>query len=120
MAAAARAAALACSAQHARKPAALTAQATTLGNARQTLVVLGFVKHPASAFERLSFAGKLMRELAAAPAGSHRAYRQPHHCPDARALVRGTADRGLDRELRTAAFPQPRLPRAGACKSIEL
>jgi leucyl aminopeptidase len=47
------------------RPLALGQRTMTLGNARQTLVVLGFAKHPASPFERLSFAGKLIRELAA-------------------------------------------------------
>ncbi len=46
------------------KPVALKSQATTLGNARQTQALLGFVKAKASTFERLSFAGKLVRELA--------------------------------------------------------
>jgi leucyl aminopeptidase len=47
------------------KPAALKWHATTLGNARQTQAVLGYTKPKASSFERLSFAGRLMRELAA-------------------------------------------------------
>jgi leucyl aminopeptidase len=50
----------------ARERPTVSAQRTmTLGNKRQTLVVLGFAKHSASAFERLSFAGKLVRELTA-------------------------------------------------------
>src|SRR5579863_7063729 len=46
------------------KPVALKSHAMTLGNARQTQALLGFVKPKASTFERLSFAGKLVRELA--------------------------------------------------------
>jgi leucyl aminopeptidase len=50
---------------HARdKATALKSRSTTLANARQTLAVLGYVKGDASPFERLSFAGKLLRELA--------------------------------------------------------
>ncbi|HEY6453093.1 MAG TPA: M17 family metallopeptidase [Steroidobacteraceae bacterium] len=45
------------------KPAALKWHTATLGNARQTQVLLGYVKTDASSFERLSFAGALMREL---------------------------------------------------------
>jgi leucyl aminopeptidase len=47
------------------KPAAFKWHATALGNARQTQALLGYAKSTASAFERLSFAGKLVRELAA-------------------------------------------------------
>jgi leucyl aminopeptidase len=36
---------------------------TRLPNARHTLAAVGFVRHGASAFERLELAGKLMREL---------------------------------------------------------
>jgi leucyl aminopeptidase len=51
---------------HARaKPAALAWRSTTLANGRQTLAQLGYVKAGASSFERLTLAGKLMRELAA-------------------------------------------------------
>jgi leucyl aminopeptidase len=50
---------------HARsKPAALKWHATALANARQTQAILGYAKSTASTFERLSFAGKLMGELA--------------------------------------------------------
>ncbi|HEY1726641.1 MAG TPA: M17 family metallopeptidase [Steroidobacteraceae bacterium] len=50
---------------HAREKArALTARSSTLGNARQTFVQLGYAKSGASTFERLTLAGKLMRELA--------------------------------------------------------
>ena len=52
------------------KPTALKARSTTLANPRQTLALLGFTKAGASAFERLSLAGKLLRELAS---------RQPRH-----------------------------------------
>jgi len=47
------------------KPAVLKWHATTLGNVRQTQAVLGYAKPQASSFERLSFAGRLMRELGA-------------------------------------------------------
>ena len=51
---------------HARaKPAALAWRSTTLANSRQTLAQLGYVKAGASSFERLTLAGKLVRELAA-------------------------------------------------------
>jgi leucyl aminopeptidase len=46
------------------KPAVLKWHAVTLNNVRQTHAVLGYAKPGASAFERLSFAGRLMRELA--------------------------------------------------------
>jgi leucyl aminopeptidase len=46
------------------KPAALKWHATDLANARQTHAVLGYAKPEASAFERLSFAGKLIGEIA--------------------------------------------------------
>ncbi len=49
---------------HARaKPAALKSHAMTLANARQTLCLLAYAKPKASCFERLSLAGRLMREL---------------------------------------------------------
>jgi leucyl aminopeptidase len=51
---------------HARAaPLALKFRSTTLTNARQSLALLGYVKSNASSFERLSFAGRLVRELAA-------------------------------------------------------
>lgn len=50
--------------QRREKPGAGKSRSATLPNARQTLVLIGYVKAGASAFERLSFAGKLMRELA--------------------------------------------------------
>jgi len=46
-------------------PGALKWHATALANARQTHALLGYVKPRASSFERLSFSGRLMRELAA-------------------------------------------------------
>jgi leucyl aminopeptidase len=45
------------------RPAPLKWQATALANTRQTHAVLGLAKPAASAFERLSFAGKLMAEI---------------------------------------------------------
>ncbi len=51
---------------HAREmPAPLKLRVTTLANRRQTLAVLGYAKGGASCFERLSFAGALLRQLAA-------------------------------------------------------
>src|ERR1700733_2614770 len=51
---------------HARAaPVALKFRSTTLANPRQSLALLGYVKSNASSFERLSFAGRLARELAA-------------------------------------------------------
>ncbi len=51
---------------HARsKPAALKWHSGTLGNSGQTQAVLAYLKPGATAFERLSFAGRLMAELAA-------------------------------------------------------
>ncbi len=50
---------------HARdKPVAPGTRATTLANARQTCALLAYAKAGASSFERLSLAGKLLRELA--------------------------------------------------------
>ncbi len=50
---------------HARdKPVALMSRNTTLVNERQTFAQLAYVKAGASSFERLSLAGKLLRELA--------------------------------------------------------
>jgi leucyl aminopeptidase len=50
---------------HAREPAlAQTVRATTLGNDGQTQAVLGYARPAASAFERLSLAGRMLRELA--------------------------------------------------------
>jgi hypothetical protein len=57
--------------KHKRRPPAPSAatppdcirHATTLGNSRQTQALLGYIKPKASSFERLSFAGRLMREL---------------------------------------------------------
>ncbi|MFZ0008132.1 MAG: hypothetical protein WAK94_07840, partial [Steroidobacteraceae bacterium] len=40
-------------------------RATTLGNQRQTLAVLGYVRADASPFERLTLAGRMVREAAA-------------------------------------------------------
>jgi len=39
-------------------------RSTTLGNARQTLAVIGYRKHDSSAFERRTLAGKLLKEAA--------------------------------------------------------
>jgi leucyl aminopeptidase len=50
----------------ARSPArAGTVRTTTLGNRRQTLAVLGYLAPDASAFERLSLAGRMMKETGA-------------------------------------------------------
>jgi leucyl aminopeptidase len=50
---------------HARdRPIALTSRNTTLANGRQTFAQLAYVKPGASSFERLTLAGKLLRELA--------------------------------------------------------
>ena len=46
------------------KPAPLKWHVTALANSRQTHAVLGFAKSGTSAFERLSFAGKLLAEIA--------------------------------------------------------
>jgi len=46
------------------KAAALKTRSTILANAAQTMALLGYLKADASAFERLSLAGKLLRELA--------------------------------------------------------
>lgn len=55
---------------HARtKPVALAWRNTTLANSRQTLAQLAYVKAGASSFERLTLAGKLLRELAARKPG---------------------------------------------------
>lgn len=51
---------------HARDPARPgTVRSTTLGNARHTLAVLGYLAADAGSFERLSLAARLVRELAA-------------------------------------------------------
>src|ERR1039458_639279 len=47
------------------KPAPLSMRSTTLANERQTTALLVYAKTGASSFERLSLAGKLLRELAA-------------------------------------------------------
>jgi leucyl aminopeptidase len=50
----------------ARAPAwAATVRTTVLSNHRQTLAVLGYLKDDASAFERLSLAGRMLKESAA-------------------------------------------------------
>ena len=50
----------------ARAPArAATVRTTVLSNHRQTLAVLGYLKDDASAFERLSLAGRMLKEAAA-------------------------------------------------------
>ena len=50
----------------ARAPArAATVRTTLLSNHRQTLAVLGYLKDDASAFERLSLAGRMLKEAAA-------------------------------------------------------
>ena len=50
----------------ARAPArAATVRTTALSNPRQTLAVLGYLKSDASAFERLSLAGRMLKEAAA-------------------------------------------------------
>jgi leucyl aminopeptidase len=51
------------------KPAPLCSRSTTLANARQSLAQLAYVKAGASSFERLSLAGRLLRELAARKPG---------------------------------------------------
>jgi leucyl aminopeptidase len=47
------------------KATALKSRSTTLANERQTSAVIGYAKSDASSFERLSLAGKLLREVAA-------------------------------------------------------
>jgi leucyl aminopeptidase len=49
--------------------AAMSSRSTTLSNERQTFAQLAYVKPGASSFERLSMAGKLLRELAARKPG---------------------------------------------------
>jgi leucyl aminopeptidase len=51
------------------KPAPLSLRSTTLANARQSVAQLAYVKDGASSFERLSLAGRLLRELAARKPG---------------------------------------------------
>jgi leucyl aminopeptidase len=51
------------------RPTALSSRSTTLANARQTLAQLAYAKAGASSFERLSLAGRLLRELAARKPG---------------------------------------------------
>jgi leucyl aminopeptidase len=46
------------------KPKALSSRSTTLANVRQTFAQLAYVKAGATSFERLSLAGRLLRELA--------------------------------------------------------
>ena len=51
---------------HARAPArAGTVHSTVLGNRSHTLAVLGYLKSDASAFERLTLAGRMLKEAAA-------------------------------------------------------
>jgi leucyl aminopeptidase len=51
---------------HARMPArAGTVRTTVLGNRRHTLAVLGYLADQASAFERLTLAGRMLKEAAA-------------------------------------------------------
>jgi leucyl aminopeptidase len=51
---------------HAREKArAGTVRSSTLANRRQTLAVLGYLKKGASAFERLTLAGKMLKEASA-------------------------------------------------------
>jgi leucyl aminopeptidase len=51
---------------HERTPArAGTVRSGSLGNGRDTLAVLGYLKSDASAFERLSLAGRMLKEAAA-------------------------------------------------------
>jgi len=51
---------------HARAPArAGSVRTTVLGNRRHTLAVLGYLASDASAFERLSLAGRMLKEAAA-------------------------------------------------------
>jgi hypothetical protein len=47
-----------------------TVRTTSLGNRRQTLAVLGYLAPDASAFERLSLAGRMLKEAAARCPGS--------------------------------------------------
>src|SRR5688572_13710052 len=51
---------------HARdKPRAGTVRSTTLANSRHTLAVLGYLQADASPFERLSLAGRMLKEASA-------------------------------------------------------
>ena len=63
------------------KPVALSTRSTTLANARQTFAQLAYAKAGASSFERLSFAGKLLRELARAQAARRSASSSATRCP---------------------------------------
>src|SRR5690606_13543367 len=47
------------------KPRAGTVRSTALANARLTLAVVGYVRKGASEFERLSLAGRMLKEAAA-------------------------------------------------------
>ena len=51
--------------QRRARPTALSSRSTTLANSRQSFAQLAYVKAGASSFERLSLAGRLLRELAA-------------------------------------------------------
>jgi leucyl aminopeptidase len=55
--------------QRREKPAPLSWRNTTLANERQTAALLAYAKAGTSSFERLAFAGKLLRELAARKPG---------------------------------------------------
>jgi leucyl aminopeptidase len=55
--------------QRRQRPVACSSRCTTLSNDRQTLAQLAYVKPGMSGFERLSLAGKLLREIAARKPG---------------------------------------------------
>jgi hypothetical protein len=117
----------------ARAPArAGTVRTTVLANRRHTLAVLGYLGSDASAFERLSLAGRMLKEAAArepqvlARAAARRAA-HPSHRPagtarprpalrcgrgtrhESRALADGAA---TQHPARTQLSPQHRAPRA--------
>ena len=87
----------------AREPprAAASVRSATLPNRRQTLAVLGYLSENASAFERLSLAGRMLKEAAA---------RHPESiglaAPGAGAAARGALEALLSAAL-VQAFPLP-------------
>ena len=79
-------------------------RATTLGNQRQTLAVLGYVRADASPFERLTLAGRMVREAAARNPRERRALLTGHGRRGAR-LARSAACGGARAGVRSAELP---------------
>ena len=91
-----------------------TVRTTTLGNQRQTLAVLGYVRADASPFERLTLAGRMLKEAAARNPASV-ALSAPGRRAAARASLEALLAAALAQAFALPSFRSAARERARAC-----